>query len=86
MSEKISVQLVQHRDAKETTIKLKYNIHEHFKDLCEGKTSELKSGDFIYSFASKKDYSKAKKLFSKELVWYGRKGGMFFNTVKNLSI
>ena len=77
--------MVHYRDTKETTIKLKYNIHEHFRDLREGKTSELKSGDFIYSFVPKKDYSKAKKLFSKELVWYGRKGGKFFHTVNNLS-
>jgi len=77
--------VVHYRDTKETTIKLKYNIHEHFKDLREGKTSELKSGDFIYSFVPKKDYSKAKKLFSKEVLWYGRKGGKFFHSVSNLS-
>ena len=77
--------VVHYRDTKETTIKLKYNIHEYFKDLREGKTSELKSGDFIYSFVPKKDYSKAKKLFSKEVLWYGRKGGKFFHSVSNLS-
>jgi len=43
-------------------------IHEYFKDLSEGKTSHLKNGDFTYSFISKKDYSKAKKLFSREVL------------------
>ena len=76
--------VVHYRDTKETTVKLRYNIHEHFKDLREGKTSHLKNGHFTYSFAPKKDYSKAKKLFSREVLWYGRKGGKFFHSVSNL--
>ena len=56
--------VVHYRDEKEKTIKLRYNIHEYFKDLREGKISHLQSGNFDYSFVPKKDYSKAKKLFS----------------------
>ena len=78
--------VVHYRDAKEKTINLKYNIHEYFKDLREGKISHLKKGNFQYSFSPKKDYSKTKKLFSREVLWYGRKGGKFFHTVNNLSI
>ena len=77
--------VVHYRDTKETTLKLRYNFHEHFKDLLIGKTSQLKSGNFTYSFKPKKDYSKEKKLFSREVVWYGRKGGKFFHSVNNLS-
>ena len=78
--------VVHYRDEKEKTIKLRYNIHEYFKDLREGKLSHLQSGNFDYSFVPKKDYSKAKELFSREVLWYGRKGGKFFHTVNNLSI
>tara|TARA_B100001079_G_C15951391_1_gene315060 strand:+ start:393 stop:527 length:135 start_codon:yes stop_codon:yes gene_type:complete len=41
-------------------------IHEYFKDLREGKTSYLKNGNFTYNFIPKKNYSKAKKLFSRK--------------------
>ena len=78
--------MVHYRDEEEKTIKLRYNIHEYFKDLREGKISHLQSGNFDYSFVPKKDYSKAKKLFSREVLWYGRKGGKFFHSVNNLSI
>ena len=77
--------VVHYRDAKEKTIKLGYNIHEYFKDLREGKISHLQKGNFKYSFVPKKDYSKEKKLFSREVLWYGRKGGKFFHTVNNFS-
>ena len=77
--------VVHYRDSKETTIKLRYNINEYFKDLREGKISHLKKGSFVYSFVPKKDYSKEKKLFSREVLWYGRKGGKFFHSVNNLS-
>jgi len=52
--------------------------------LREGKTSHLKNGNFTYSFIPKKDYSNEKKLFSREVVWFGRKGGKFFHSVSNL--
>ena len=77
--------VVHYRDSKESTIKLRYNINEYFKDLREGKISHLKKGNFVYSFVPKKDYSNEKKLFSREVLWYGRKGGKFFHSVNNLS-
>ena len=76
--------VVHYRDPKKSTIKLRYNIHELFNDLREGKTSHLKNGNFTYSFIPKKDYSNKKKLFSREVVWFGRKGGKFFHSVSNL--
>ena len=48
----------------------------YFKTLTEG-LSEIPK-------VPKKDYSKAKKLFSREVLWYGRKGGKFFHSVSNL--
>ena len=77
--------VVHYRDPKESTIKLRYNIHELFNDLREGKISHLKNGNFTYIFVPKKDYSNKKKLFSREVVWFGRKGGKFFHSVSNLS-
>ena len=76
--------VVHYRDPKKSTIKLRYNIHEFFNDLREGKTSDLKNGKFTYNFIPKKDYSNKKKLFSREVVWFGRKGGKFFHSVSNL--
>lgn len=76
--------VVHYRDPKKSTIKLRYNIHELFNDLREGKTSHLKNGNFTYSFIPRKDYSEEKKLFSREVVWFGRKGGKFFHSVSNL--
>ena len=77
--------VVHYKDSKETKVELKYNIHEYFNDLRAGKISQLKSGKFTYSFVTRKDYSNSKKLFSREVLWYGRKGGKFFHPVKNLS-
>jgi len=77
--------VVHYRDPKKSTIKLRYNIHELFNDLRQGKTSHLKNGNFTYSFIPKKDYSEEKKLFSREVVWFGRKGGKFFHSVSNLA-
>ena len=77
--------VVHYKDSKETKVELKYNIHEYFNDLRAGKISQLKSGKFTYSFVTRKDYSNSKKLFSREILWYGRKGGKFFHPVKNLS-
>ena len=76
--------VVHYRDSKESSIKLKYNIHQHFRDLREGKSSNLEKGEFVYKFIPKKDYSNNKKLFSREVLWFGRKGGKFFHTVTNL--
>ncbi len=57
-----------------------------YKFFNKNKYWHLKNGNFTYSFIPKKDYSKAKKLFSREVLWYGRKGGKFFHTVKNLNV
>jgi hypothetical protein len=76
--------VVHYRDSEKSTIKLRYNIHELFNDLRAGKTSHPKNGNFTYSFIPKKDYSSEKKLFSREVVWFGRKGGKFFHSVSNL--
>ena len=77
--------VVHYRDAKKTSIKIKYNIHEYFSELREGKLSELKFGNYKYSFSPRKNYSNSKKLYSREVLWYGRKGGKFFHPVSNLS-
>ena len=74
-----------YNDSKESTIKLKYNIHEYFNGLREGKLTRFEKGNFTYSFTPKKGYSKQKKLFSREVVWFGRKGGKFFHSVSKLN-
>ena len=76
--------VVHYKDSKASSIKLKHNIHEHFRDLREGKSSNLEKGEFEYKFIPKKDYSNKKKLFSREVLWFGRKGGKFLHTVTNL--
>ena len=77
--------MVHYRDTKDTIIDLKYNIHEYFNDLRAGKISQLKNGNYTYKFTPKKDYSDSKELFSREVLWYGRKGGKFFHPAKRVS-
>ena len=57
----------------------------NIQDAKDDEISHLKNGNFTYSFVPKKDYSNKKKLFSREVVWFGRKGGKFFHSVSNLS-
>lgn len=55
------------------------DMHTYFSNLRAGKVSSL---DFIktkYTKNIKTDYSSDKPGFSREIVWYGRKGGKFFN-------
>ena len=74
--------MTHYRDTRNTTINLKYNIHEYFNDLRAGRVSRLIEGDYQYTIIPKKNYSNSKKLFSREVLWYGRKGGKFFHSVE----
>lgn len=64
---------------------LNHNIHEYFSDLRSGKLAELNKAKVTYERKSKKNYRHDKALFSREAVWYGRKGGKFFDEVHVVS-
>ena len=68
----------------ENKFELNYDIHNYFNDLRAGKVSELVRGKKTYSKKIAKDYCDDKPLFSREIVWYGRKGGKFFNEIKEV--
>jgi hypothetical protein len=67
---------------KKKSISLNYNIHEYFNDLRAGKLGELVQGEHRYACVAYKNYDGDKATFSREIVWYGRKGGKFFNQIK----
>ena len=62
-------------------LKSEYDFHNYFVQCRAGILSELEKGNYINKLAETKDYKGDKKLFSREIVWYGRKGGKFFNPI-----
>lgn len=65
-------------------ISLSYDIHNFFENCKVGIINKLEKKNNIIitnpntSFENKKD-------FSREIVWYGRKGGKFFHPIKNIN-
>lgn len=64
----------------------KYDIHSYFNDLRAGKVSSLIVQKTRYDKIIENDYRLNKKEFSRKVVWYGRKGGKFFNTIESQKI
>tara|TARA_B100000700_G_C15045666_1_gene857819 strand:+ start:155 stop:2083 length:1929 start_codon:yes stop_codon:yes gene_type:complete len=64
---------------------LDYDIHSYFNDLRAGKVSDLLGTKKNYKKVIRKNYANDKQLFSREVVWYGRKGGKFFNEILELA-
>jgi radical SAM superfamily enzyme YgiQ (UPF0313 family) len=62
-------------------LETKYDFHNYFVQCRSGILSGLEEGNYINKLAETKDYKGDKKLFSREIVWYGRKGGKFFNPI-----
>ena len=62
-------------------LKSEYDFHNYFVQSRAGILSELEKGNYINKLAETKNYEGDKKLFSREIVWYGRKGGKFFNPI-----
>ena len=65
-------------DRKDKIIITNYNFGDHFKKLRSGEISSLESGKFETIIKLEKVFNN-KKQFSREIVWYGRKGGKFLH-------
>jgi len=60
---------------------LSYNVHDFFEETRAGIISELEEDKSILQTKPEKIYEDKKK-FSREVVWYGRKGGKFFHPIE----
>tara|TARA_R110002110_G_scaffold128295_4_gene307904 strand:+ start:4611 stop:6545 length:1935 start_codon:yes stop_codon:yes gene_type:complete len=65
----------------EEILETKFDFHNYFIQSRSGILSDIEEGSYTNKLAEAKDYKGDKKLFSREVVWYGRKGGKFFNPV-----
>lgn len=66
------------------TISLSYDIHNFFEDCRVGIFNELEKKEVSISIFPSTSF-KNKKDFSREVVWYGRKGGKFFHSAKEIT-
>ena len=60
---------------------LSHNIHEFFEESRSGIVSELEEKETKLKIVPNKTFEDKKK-FSREIVWYGRKGGKFFHPIE----
>ena len=71
--------LYHYNDEEVKEIITNYDIGNHFKKLRSGNLSDMKNGKFLNLIKPKKKFD-SKKNYSREVVWYGRKGGKFFHS------
>ena len=71
-------------DSAPKELELDYDIDKYFNDLRAGNASALKKECRKYAAQPTKIYNNGKISFSREVVWYGRKGGKFFNNITRL--
>lgn len=64
-------------------LNLNYNIHEYIESLYLGNPIELVNAPATYKLSIDKIYNDL-PLYTKEVVWYGRKGGKFKHTVERI--
>jgi len=69
----------------ENDFELQSDVHQYFTDLRAGKVSKLQNTKKKFRKIINKEYNGDKELFSREIVWYGRKGGKFFNEIQEIS-
>jgi len=72
--------LVNYHNQSEINFDLAYNIHEYFEESRAGVISQLETKKSNINIVPDKLFDD-KKTFSREVVWYGRKGGKFFHPI-----
>tara|TARA_R110002020_G_scaffold130148_1_gene291271 strand:- start:20736 stop:22679 length:1944 start_codon:yes stop_codon:yes gene_type:complete len=77
--QKMRVVTFNNQKAQELT--LSYNIHDFFEEARAGMISALEESEVTLQTCPERVYEDKKK-FSREVVWYGRKGGKFFHPVE----
>jgi len=68
-------------DVEDKNISFNYDLKTYFEDCRVGNMSDLNHIPVTYTYKDTKYYHNDKKMFSKEVVWFGRKGGGFFKEV-----
>jgi putative methyltransferase len=63
-----------------------YNFTEYFDKAKIGETIKLRSKKYYLKTCNDKYFKNELKEYSKEIVWYGRKGGMLFSKIKYSAI
>jgi len=74
------LRLVNFKSSNSTILDLSHNIHEFFEDARAGNIASINKEKCSIEIL-KSNKSLDKKAFSREIVWYGRKGGKFFHEV-----
>ena len=64
-------------------LKFSHNIHRYFEESRAGVVSNLEKETEILNLLPAKKYDD-KKTYSREVVWYGRKGGKFFHPIEEV--
>jgi radical SAM superfamily enzyme YgiQ (UPF0313 family) len=59
-----------------------FNFLEYVQGLLVAENTPLKAGRFRYKVFTSSDWTEDQELFSREVVWYGRKGGKFYFPVE----
>ena len=75
--------LVSYNNQDDISFDLSYNIHEYFEESRAGIISQLEAKKSHISITPDRLFSD-KKTFSREVVWYGRKGGKFFHPIEEM--
>ena len=73
------MRVVSFKPPSSTSFTTSHNIHQFFEEARSGQLANLVECQSTITVDSSKIYDD-KKLFSREVVWYGRKGGKFFRT------
>ena len=74
------MRLVNFESPKTKRLEMSYNIHEFFEDARAGNIADINKEDCIIVIDKPRPISD-KKMFSRDIVWYGRKGGKFFHDI-----
>ena len=74
------MRLVNFESPKTKRLEMSYNIHEFFEDARAGNIADINKEDCIITIEKPRPISD-KKMFSRDIVWYGRKGGKFFHDI-----
>jgi len=62
---------------------LLYDVHEFFEESRAGMVSQLEEKQNKLKVLPTKTFED-RKIFSREVVWYGRKGGKFFHPIEKV--
>jgi len=77
------LRVVTFKNQNEKIENFEYNVHQFFEDSRAGMVSILENTPCQLKTKPEKNYDN-KKIFSREVVWYGRKGGKFFHPIEEV--